>query len=120
MPACLEALVSEGVHVAVDTCGFAARAAVEAVARASDLLLWDIKNLDGVRHQQLTGAPLQPILDNLTAVLDPIRQRYADLAARRAEIRDILDRNAAHCREVSGRTILEVKEKMGLTPVWKV
>ena len=60
------------------------------------------------------------LLENLMTVLDPIRNRYADLAARRAEIRDILDRNAAHCRKVSGRTILEVKEKMGLTPVWKV
>ena len=60
------------------------------------------------------------LLDNLMTVLDPIQQRYADLTSRRAEIRDVLDRNAAHCRKVSGRTILEVKEKMGLTPVWKV
>lgn len=60
------------------------------------------------------------LLENLMTVLDPIRSRYADLASRKAEIRDILDRNAAHCRKVSGRTILEVKEKMGLTPVWKV
>jgi tryptophanyl-tRNA synthetase len=60
------------------------------------------------------------LLDNLMTVLDPIRSRYADLSSRRGEIRDVLDGNAAHCREVSGRTILEVKEKMGLTPVWKV
>jgi len=60
------------------------------------------------------------LLDNLMTVLDPIQQRYADLTSRKAEIRDVLDRNAAHCRKVSGRTILEVKEKMGLTPVWKV
>ena len=60
------------------------------------------------------------LLDNLMAVLDPIRSRYADLTSRRAEIRDVLDRNADHCRKVSGRTILEVKEKMGLKPVWKV
>jgi tryptophanyl-tRNA synthetase len=60
------------------------------------------------------------LLDNLMTVLDPIRQRYADLASRREEIRDVLDANAAHCREASRRTILEVKKKMGLTPVWKV
>ena len=60
------------------------------------------------------------LLDNLMTALDPIQHRYADLTSRRAEIRDVLDRNAAHCRKVSGRTILEVKEKMGLTPVWKV
>jgi tryptophanyl-tRNA synthetase len=60
------------------------------------------------------------LLENLMTVLDPIRQRYADLASRKTEIRDVLDANAAHCRKVSGRTILEVKKKMGLTPVWKV
>ena len=60
------------------------------------------------------------LLNNLMTVLDPIQERYADLASRRTEIREVLDRNAVHCREVSGRTILEVKEKMGLSPVWKV
>jgi len=60
------------------------------------------------------------LLDNLMKVLDPIRERYASLAARKEEVRDILDRNAEACRKVSGRTILEVKEKMGLTPVWKI
>ena len=60
------------------------------------------------------------LLDNLMKVLDPIRERYSTLAAKRGEVRDVLDRNAETCRKVSGRTILEVKEKMGLTPVWKV
>jgi tryptophanyl-tRNA synthetase len=60
------------------------------------------------------------LLDNLMKVLDPIQERYSNLAARKGEIRDILDRNAETCREVAGRTMLEVKEKMGLKPVWKV
>ena len=59
-------------------------------------------------------------LDNLMKVLDPIQERYSDLAARQGEIRDVLDRNAETCREVAGRTMLEVKEKMGLRSVWKV
>jgi tryptophanyl-tRNA synthetase len=60
------------------------------------------------------------LLDNLMIVLDPIQERYASLAARTTEVRDVLDRNAELCRKVSGSTMLEVKEKMGLTPVWKV
>jgi len=60
------------------------------------------------------------LLDNLMTVLDPIRERYSALSAKRGEVREVLDRNADVCRKVSGRTILEVKEKMGLTPVWKV
>jgi hypothetical protein len=53
-------------------------------------------------------------------VLDPIQDRYAQLSRNKGEVRDVLDRNAEICRKVSGRTILEVKEKTGLTPVWKI
>lgn len=62
---CLVACRREGLHTAVDTCGVAPREVVEAVASETDLLLWDLKHLDPVRHQALTGAPLQVVLDNL-------------------------------------------------------
>jgi len=58
---------------------------------------------------------------NLMKVLDPIRERHAELAGPRAgEVRDRLDANADHCRAVAAATILETKEKMGLPGVWKV
>jgi tryptophanyl-tRNA synthetase len=60
------------------------------------------------------------LLDNLMTVLDPIQERYSELNAKKSEVRDVLDRNAEACREVSSQTMLEVKEKMGLTPIWKV
>ena len=60
------------------------------------------------------------LLENLMTVLDPIQERYSALAANKDKVRDVLDRNAEICRKASGRTILEVKEKMGLTPIWKV
>jgi tryptophanyl-tRNA synthetase len=60
------------------------------------------------------------LVDNLMQVLDPIQERHADLSAKRGEVREVLDRNAEACRKVSAATILEVKEKMGLTPVWRV
>ena len=66
--AALEACREEGLHVVVDTCGFAPRETVLAAASRADLLLWDVKTLDPVRHRELTGAPLEPILANLDAV----------------------------------------------------
>lgn len=65
--ACLDACRRAGLHTAVDTCGLAPREVVEAVADHADLLLWDLKHLDPRRHEELTGAPLGPILDNLAA-----------------------------------------------------
>ena len=60
------------------------------------------------------------LLDNMMKVLDPIQERYESLSAKRSEVRDTLDQNADICRKASAETILEVKEKMGLNPVWKV
>jgi tryptophanyl-tRNA synthetase len=59
-------------------------------------------------------------LNHLMEVLDPIRRRYEQLAAEPAQVRQALDRNAAQCRADAARTILEVKEKMGLTKTWTI
>jgi pyruvate formate lyase activating enzyme len=68
--ACLDACREAGLHTAVDTCGFARPAVITEVADRADLLLWDLKMLDPARHLALTGAPLQPILDNLAAAAE--------------------------------------------------
>ncbi|MFH1175782.1 MAG: glycyl-radical enzyme activating protein [Acidobacteriota bacterium] len=65
---CLQACQRAGLHTAVDTCGLAPREVALEVARSADLLLWDLKTLDPVRHAALTGVPLDPILANLAAV----------------------------------------------------
>jgi len=58
---------------------------------------------------------------NLMAVLDPIRERHAELAgAGKKLVEDKLEANASACRAAASQTILEVKEKMGLKKVWKV
>ncbi len=66
--ALLEECRREELHVAVDTCGFAPRETALAVAERADLLLWDVKTLDPARHRELTGVPLEPILENLAVV----------------------------------------------------
>ncbi|MCX7039043.1 MAG: tryptophan--tRNA ligase, partial [Spirochaetes bacterium] len=58
---------------------------------------------------------------NLMKVLDPIRERHAELAGpRRREVEQRLEANAERCREVAKSTILEVKGKMGLKQSWKI
>ncbi len=64
----LAACRREGLHVVVDTCGFAPRETVLAAAALADLLLWDVKTLDPARHRELAGVPLEPILENLAGV----------------------------------------------------
>jgi len=58
---------------------------------------------------------------NLLKVLDPIRERYGELAGSGKKlVEDRLEANAAKCRAVAGETIREVKGKMGLKKVWKI
>jgi pyruvate formate lyase activating enzyme len=65
----LEACRAEGLHTAVDTCGFAARDALLRLVPLVDLFLFDVKLLDDARHREWTGLPLEPILDNLRALV---------------------------------------------------
>ena len=58
---------------------------------------------------------------NLLKVLDPIRERYAELAGSgKKKVEEKLEANAARCRAVAGETIREAKGKMGLKKVWKI
>jgi len=65
----LEACRAEGLHTAVDTCGFAAREALLRLGPLVDLFLFDVKLLDDARHREWTGLPVAPILDNLRALV---------------------------------------------------
>ena len=61
----LEALKKKGLHTAVDTSGHVPWSSVEAVLPFVDLFLWDIKHLDGDRHESATGVGNDRILKNL-------------------------------------------------------
>ncbi len=78
--ACLTACRDTGLHTTVDTCGYAGGALIEEVARAADLLLYDVKLLDDARHIQYVGTPVQSILANLRAVAEA-RAASTDSAA---------------------------------------
>jgi pyruvate formate lyase activating enzyme len=68
LTALAEACLAAGLHTAVDTCGFAPRERLLALAPLVDLFLFDVKLVDDARHRALTGLPAGPILENLRAL----------------------------------------------------
>lgn len=55
----------EGLHTAVDTTGYVSWSRIEKVVPWTDLMLWDIKQMDLQAHEQATGVGNQLILDNI-------------------------------------------------------
>ncbi len=54
----------QGLHTALETCGFTAWRNLERVLRHVDQLLFDLKHLDPARHRELTGVDNACILEN--------------------------------------------------------
>ena len=61
----LSALRARGLRTAVDTSGFAPSAVLERIASLTDLVLYDLKVLDGTKHLETTGVENTLILENL-------------------------------------------------------
>jgi len=66
--ALLAACRDRGIHSVLETCGMAPREVVLAAAHQVDLVLYDLKVLDPLKHRQYTGASNQTILGNLEAL----------------------------------------------------
>lgn len=58
-------LRAEGVHTALDTCGHAKWADLDAAAAQAALVLFDLKLMDDERHRAATGVSNRVILENL-------------------------------------------------------
>jgi pyruvate formate lyase activating enzyme len=63
--ALLKACKAQGLHTALDTCGYAPTFALNRVREQVDLFLYDLKLVDNNRHRQVTGVSNVPILDHL-------------------------------------------------------
>ena len=57
-----------GLHTAIETCGMVSREVLLSALPYTDLFLWDLKDTDSARHRKYTGAPNEPILENLEAI----------------------------------------------------
>jgi pyruvate formate lyase activating enzyme len=62
---CLKACRQREYHTAVDTCGYAPAETLLALAAYTDLFLYDLKVMDGARHEKSLGVSNTLILDNL-------------------------------------------------------
>ena len=58
-------LKENGIHTAVDTCGFVSKNALDKVIPYTDVFLYDIKAYDEDVHIKCTGIPNKQILENL-------------------------------------------------------
>ena len=74
----LKLLKEEGIHTAVDTCGFVRREAFDSVIPYTDLFLYDLKAINEETHIRCTGQSNGLILENL---------QYLDSLGKLSEIR---------------------------------
>ena len=74
----LERVKAEGIHTAVDTCGFVPQSALDKVIPYTDVFLYDLKAFDEDVHIKCTGQSNRIILDNL---------EYLDRNGKNIEIR---------------------------------
>lgn len=102
---CLKLLKANGIHTALDTCGYARPDDFSMVAGEADLVLFDLKHTNADRHMEYTGCSLEPVLINLrSGVLceKPLRIRiplipgfnmsvevYTDMAATIANLKGL-------------------------------
>jgi len=63
-------LKESGIHTALDTCGMCSRDALEKLLPLSDLVLFDLKEIDPHKHRAFTGSTNDKILANLLFVRD--------------------------------------------------
>lgn len=68
--ALIEAAHAEGIHVAVETTGYASPRRFRAFLPLPDLYLFDFKHWDRERHRAFTGVYNDAIIDNLRAVVE--------------------------------------------------
>jgi pyruvate formate lyase activating enzyme len=64
-----------GMHTAVDTCGMCSPASLRALCDQSDLVLYDLKEIDPDRHARYTGQSNERILTNLVDLATWMRDR---------------------------------------------
>jgi len=74
----LKALKEEGIHTAVDTCGFVPKVNIDKVISYTDIFLYDIKAIDEDVHTKCTGQSNKLILENI---------RYIDSLGKPIEVR---------------------------------
>jgi len=59
-----------GIHTALDTCGLYSEKALDRILPYSDMVLYDVKEIDPVKHNDFTGNSNELIFNNLIHIYD--------------------------------------------------
>jgi len=70
--ALLQHLKEKGINTAIDTCGVCSTSSLDKVLPYTDIVLFDLKEIDAEKHRTFTGQHNQRIFDNLLYIRDYI------------------------------------------------
>lgn len=108
--ALIKRLKTEGIHTAVETCGYATWEHAKAVLGSADLILFDIKHMESIAHKNATGRGNEQILQNLSRISQelhkdiiirvPVIPGYNDTVENFENIASFICSNVPTCLEV--------------------
>ncbi|MBN2238781.1 MAG: glycyl-radical enzyme activating protein [Dehalococcoidales bacterium] len=97
-----------GIHTAIETCGFVDWEIFNEVLRYTDLVLFDLKQMNSEKHREYTGVPNELILENVRKIVHdlkiPVRARIPVIPGYNDSKRDIHD----FARFISGELDISV------------
>jgi pyruvate formate lyase activating enzyme len=71
--ALLREFKQRGLHTALDTCGQCTKETLDMLLPGTDMVLYDMKEMDPGRHKAFTGNSIERILENLIHIRDYVR-----------------------------------------------
>jgi pyruvate formate lyase activating enzyme len=71
----LRKLKEKGIHTAIDTCGVCSTRSLDKVIPYTDVVLFDLKEIDAEKHRAFTGQHNHSILENLLYIRDHIQNK---------------------------------------------
>jgi pyruvate formate lyase activating enzyme len=77
--ALLARLQAAGIHTALDTCGMVSHKNLAKILPYTDLILYDLKEIDPARHTAFTGQSNAIVFENLLLVRDYIREQAPEM-----------------------------------------
>ncbi|MGD8404429.1 MAG: glycyl-radical enzyme activating protein [Anaerolineales bacterium] len=69
----LQVLKDEDIHICIDTCGIARKDALDAILPYTDIVLYDLKEMDPQRHQAFTHNDIEQVLATLSYITEYIK-----------------------------------------------
>ena len=76
----LKRIKSEGIDTAFDTCGMYSEESLKKILPFTNTVLFDLKEIDPVKHKEYTGSTNELILSNLKFINNFIEQKNCTYA----------------------------------------